>query len=55
MHTVYRGWLLSIEKTNDETAEVTTAKKNHETIKGIYENVVREIDRIEFKKQEEEI
>lgn len=51
MHTVYRGWLLS----TDKETEVTTAKKNHETIKGIYKNVIKEIDRIEFKKQEEEI
>ena len=50
MRAVYRGWI--INETDDGGVK---AKKGEEAIIGQYEDVIREIDNREFRKQEEEI
>jgi hypothetical protein len=50
MCIVYRGWIVS--ETDDGGVK---AKKGEEVIIGQYEDVLREIDNREFRKQEEEI
>lgn len=56
MHVIYRGWMVhKPAHCEPEYMGVTTAKKGNETIKGRYENVIKEIDRIEFKKKEDEL
>ena len=49
MRSVYRGWIIN------EADDGVKAKKGEEVIIGQYEDVIREIDNREFRKQEEEI